>query len=69
MLNGIFEHNTKRGIFGRFVAILIAIEFQKRGMSDQNLSFFWGGGHYVGTTDLTFLSQSTGISTHNSNYC
>lgn len=39
-LRALLEELTKRGIFGRCVAILMVIEFQKRGKSDQNLSFF-----------------------------
>ena len=63
-LRALLEELTKRGIFGRCVAILMVIEFQKRGKSDQNLSFFYN----VGATDLAFLSQSSGISTHSCNY-
>ena len=64
-LRALLEDLTKRGIFGRCVALLMVIEFQKRGKSDQNRVFFFFN---VGTTDWAFLSQSSGVSTHSCNY-
>ena len=40
-LRALLEDLTKRGIFGRCVALLMVIEFQKRGKSDQNRVFFF----------------------------